>query len=193
MAPALALGWLLIAMPMFVLTYGVLHPLQLCHVGALMTAAGILMSRASWVRAAALLSPMVAVFWIADLVWLSVSGTPLHGGTAYLFDAGTPLAVRVLSLFHLVLPVLHALWIRRHGYSGTALPIAMAVSLVILITSALLPGNLNLAHSWTGTVCHDVGAFGHGFIHWLVFTGVALIPAHGFWIWFGRARNRSTP
>jgi hypothetical protein len=54
--------------------------------------------------------------FLVDLLGALVSGAHLLGGTEYMFDAGLPLGVRLLGLFHLTTPPLLLWALSRLGY-----------------------------------------------------------------------------
>ncbi len=57
--------------------------------------------------------------WIADFIAVALGGK-VTGMTGYMFDAGYPLYLRALSLFHLWLPVLLVFLVWRLGYETRA-------------------------------------------------------------------------
>jgi len=72
---------------------------------------------------------------------------PLIGGTEYLFDAKYPIWLRVLSLFHLLLPVALIFALRRTGYDrrGWLLQCGIAAAVVPLSRLAGSANNYNFA------------------------------------------------
>ncbi len=68
-------------------------------------------------------------------------------GTEYMWDASFPLAVRLLSLFHVAWPALLLWALRRVGYDrrGFALQIAIAGALFVVSRFAGAAANLNFA------------------------------------------------
>ena len=68
------------------------------------------------------------LLWTVDFVTLGA----LTGTTEYMFDEDLPLYLRLLSLFHLVLPPLIVWMLLRQGYNARALP-AQTVLLWIVV------------------------------------------------------------
>jgi hypothetical protein len=58
----------------------------------------------------------VSLVWTFDLLWRLLLGTHLTGGTAYMWDPQWPLFTRLLSLYHVAVPVVLVHALRRVGY-----------------------------------------------------------------------------
>jgi hypothetical protein len=82
--------------------------------------------------------------WLADLL----SGAQLLGVTAYMFEADRPVILRLLSLFHVALPVAIVFLLQRLGYDRRALPAQVALTWIVLPATYLLTDpvdNINFA------------------------------------------------
>lgn len=82
--------------------------------------------------------------WVADLL----SGAQLLGVTAYMFEAGRPVHLRALSLFHAFLPLVMLFLLRRLGHDRRALPAQVALSWAVLLATYLFTDpaeNINFA------------------------------------------------
>jgi hypothetical protein len=110
--------WVLVWIPVYWHQYGVQNFLYFCDLGNLFICAAL------WLESSLLLSwqacglLLFQTLYIVDLIGALVSGWHVIGGTEYMFDPHLPLAVRLLSLFHIVAPplLLWAIW--RLGYDG---------------------------------------------------------------------------
>ena len=91
---------------------------------------------------------------LAGLPLLFEPGRHLVGGTEYMFDSNKSLALRLLSLFHLALPVVHILALRRLGYHRRGIVLMTVIIWLVLIPSYLVfsGDNLNMVVSPLG---HD--------------------------------------
>ena len=142
-----AVAWLAVWIPAYATVWGAWNFLHLCDVAVLLTCAGL------WLGSPLLLSSQAVSSILVDLVWAVDAGSRfllgrhLLGGTEYLWDASFPLAVRLLSLFHLVWPVLLLWSLRRVGYDrrGFGLQIAIAAALLVISRFAGRAENLNFA------------------------------------------------
>jgi hypothetical protein len=110
--------WVLVWIPVYWHQYGVQNFLYFCDLGNLFICAALWLESPllfSW-QACGLL--LFQTLYIVDLIGALLSGRHVIGGTEYMFDPHLPLFVRLLSLFHVVVPplLLWAIW--RLGYDG---------------------------------------------------------------------------
>ena len=70
--------------------------------------------------------------WNVDFFFRWVTGKPLIGISAYMFDRAIPRYLRALSLFHVGLPVLLLWMVHRLGYDRRALIAQTAVTMIVL-------------------------------------------------------------
>jgi hypothetical protein len=108
--------WVAVWAPLYWKQYGVQNFLYFCDLGNFFILGALwLESRLifSWQATGLLL--FQGLFTI-DLVGALLTGRHLVGGTEFMFDSKVPLLVRLLSLFHVVMPplLLWAIW--RLGY-----------------------------------------------------------------------------
>jgi hypothetical protein len=173
--------WLAAYLPSYGWTYGHWHFLFLCNIGILLTAGGLIFGNALLLSSQAVAAPGVALLWLADAATRLVSGHFLHGGTAYMWDAQLPAMVRILSLYHLLWPLLLFACLRRCGYhrEGLLLQVAIAAG-AMLVGLTLAPASENLNY-----VIHAPGnpvPHAHPWLHAALMLGVlmALIywPTH---------------
>jgi len=142
-----ALAWLAVWIPAYWWVWGPRNFLHLCDVAVLLTCTGL------WRGSPLLLSSQAVSSILADAVWDVDAGSRLFtgqhvfGGTEYLWDARFPLAVRLLSLFHVFWPILLLWSLRRVGYDrrGFGLQIALASALLVVSRLTGRVENLNFA------------------------------------------------
>lgn len=149
MARWVALAWLLGWGTAYATRWGFANFLHLCDVAVILTCIGLWRGSPLLLSSQAISSLIVDVAWDLDLVWRALTGGHLVGGTEYMWKAEFPLWLRLLSLFHLPLPVLLVWAVRRVGYDPRAFRVQAAVAVVVLAASRLLPPeyNLNFAHA----------------------------------------------
>ncbi len=120
------------------------------------------------------------LLWCLDAGWRWFVGTHLTGGTEYMWDARFPLWVRLLSLFHVVLPMLLLAALRRARYDRRALLFQSGIAMVILLVSRFLGPTQNLNYAFADPIFHR--AFGPAPVHLaLIFAALAGIiywPTH---------------
>jgi hypothetical protein len=97
-----------------------------------------------------------------------------------MWDARFPLWVRLLSLFHVVLPMLLLAALRRAGYDRRALLLQSGIAMVILLVSRFFGPTQNLNYAFADPIFHR--AFGPAPVHLaLIFAALAGIiywPTH---------------
>ena len=108
--------WVLAWGPLYWIYYGPQNFLYFCDLGNLLMVAALWLESPlifSWMATGLLLFQSL---YIIDLAGAVVTGVHLIGGTEYMFDGKVPLPVRLLSLFHVVMPPLLLWGVRRLGY-----------------------------------------------------------------------------
>lgn len=118
-------AWLLVWMPLRAAAYPSASWLSFCAYGSVILVAGVLLENrllVSW-QAVALLVGQTAY---------AIDAVCRGPGTAYLFDHGVPFAVRSLSLFHFVMPLVALDAVRRLGYDRRAMPLQMMTAAIVL-------------------------------------------------------------
>ncbi|HYB61125.1 MAG TPA: hypothetical protein VEH50_06575 [Methylomirabilota bacterium] len=142
------LAWLAVWVPCYARGWGWANFLHICDVAIFLTVLGI------WVESPLLLSSQaVAVLvpdaaWCLDAGWHVVFGHALIGGTEYMWDPKIPLFLRLLSLYHLLLPVVLIWAVARTGYDRRGLWYGMATFAAALVASRAAPAlqNINFAY-----------------------------------------------
>jgi len=108
--------WVLIWAPLCWKQYGAQNFLFFCDLGNFLVALALWReSRLIFSAQAAGLILLQTLFTV-DLLSAVLTGKHWIGGTEYMFDSGIPLAVRLLSLFHVVMPPVLLWGIWRLGY-----------------------------------------------------------------------------
>lgn len=110
--------WVLVWAPVYLRYYGAQNFLYFCDLG------NILLVLALWTESALIFSWQATgllvfqTLFVLDLAGAVITGRHWLGGTEYMFNAGVPLFVRLLSLFHVLMPplLLWAIW--KLGYDS---------------------------------------------------------------------------
>jgi hypothetical protein len=124
--------WLLVWAPLYWRQYGPQNFLYFCDIGNILIGVGLWLESAlifSWVGCGVLLFQSV---YAIDLLGTVVTGHHLIGGTEYMFDPHLSLAVRLLSLFHLVTPPLVLWLIHRLGYDPRGWKLQSVMTWIVL-------------------------------------------------------------
>lgn len=81
---------------------------------------------------------LLDIIWNVDLLLGLFIGRSLTGIAGYMFDAKISRAIRAISLFHVVLPILLIWLLHRLGYDGRALVAQSLLAWIVLPLSYLL-------------------------------------------------------
>ncbi len=142
--------WLAVWIPSYWVWYGPANFLWLCDV------ANLLIGVAIWRESALLLSSQAVAVFLVQVAWAIDFGTALAagfhpiGGTEYMFDPAKPLPIRLLSLFHLLVPPLLIWGLRRLGFDRRGWKLQTAIAWVVLPLSYVFgDAESNLNWLWT--------------------------------------------
>jgi hypothetical protein len=142
-----AVVWMIIWAPAYWHAWGFANFLHLCDLAVLLTCVGLWTGNSLLLSSQAVSSILVDLLWTVEAAWELFTKRPLIGGAEYLFDPHVALWIRLLSLFHVVLPplLLWALW--RTGYDrrgwGLQTLIALAAFMAARFTNPA--ANINYA------------------------------------------------
>jgi len=143
-----AIAWLAIYLPSYAFAYGLRNFLFLCNLGVVLTAVSIWRGDRLLLSSQAVAAPAIGLAWGLDAGWRVVTGAHLFGGTEYMWDPQYPLFTRLLSLYHLVWPLLVVALVVRAGYhrGGWALQSAIAAVTIVCCRLFTPPAeNINFA------------------------------------------------
>jgi hypothetical protein len=123
---------------------------------------------------------MAGLLWAIDVGGRRAAGRHLFGGTEYMWDARVPLLVRLLSLFHLFLPVVLVAALRRTGYDRRGLWLQLAMMVPLMVASRLFAAGKNLNFALVDPLLHR--QWGPVPLHLLAMAAgtalVAFLPTH---------------
>ena len=115
----------------------------------------LVIALALWLESRLLFSMMAVGVLALELLWnfefitRLALGASLFGMSAYMWDDSIPLGVRLLSLFHVPMPVVLIWALRKMGYDRRALLLQTALAWIVLPLSYLLAdpqNNINWVH-----------------------------------------------
>ena len=180
--------WLAVWVPAYWRTWGAVNFLHLCDIAVVFTCAGFIFRSKLLLSSQAVASLLVDSVWIADIAWKLVSHRYLLGGEEYMFDSQYPLFVRLLSLFHVAMPVLLLWTLWRIGYDHRAWLLQSAIALAAFIASRFTNPALNMNYAFRDPFFHR--QCGPAPIHILVIFAFMLVvvylPTHFFLGWLQR-------
>jgi hypothetical protein len=175
-----ALLWLLVWVPAYWRTWGPENFLRLCDLAVILACIGLWSGSALLISSQAVASFAVGIVWAAAAAGESILGRPLIAGTEYLFDPRFPLWVRLLSLFHIVLPLVLLWALGRTGYDRRGWRLQSAIAFFAFVASRFTPPAENINYAFTDPFIHR--AWGPPAVHVvtsaLFMILVAYLPAH---------------
>jgi hypothetical protein len=160
----------------------------LCDVAVILTFVGIWFGNPLLLSTQAVSSVAAGIFWITDVSWRLVTGRFLVGGTNYMWETQYPLWVRLLSTFHIGLPLVLLWTLRRVGYDRRALGLQALIAAFLLIVSRFLSAELNLNYAYRDPIFHR--AWGPAPVHLaVIFIPLVVLiywPTHLLLSWLFR-------
>jgi len=174
------LVWLAIWIPAYWRTWGVANFIHLCDIAVILACAGVWTNSALLISSQAVSSLLVDAAWMLDAGWRLFRGRALLGGADYLFDAHYPLWVRLLSLFHIAMPVLLLWALHRTGYDRRGWALQCAIALPLFIAARFTNPAENINYAFVDPFIHRQWGPApiHVLISWLFMAVVVYLPTH---------------
>lgn len=183
-------AWVAVWAPVYGKQYGAQNFLFFCDLGNFMIALGLwLESRLifSW-QAVGLL--LFQTLYTLDLIGTVLLGKHVIGGTEYMFDPTILLLIRLLGLYHLVVPPLLLWGVRRLGYDRSAWKWQTLTTCILVPICYFWRPQFNV--NWARGIGHEQ----HMLAGWLYVLGyliVALVavylPTHFFLGWWASSQS----
>jgi len=108
-------AFMAVLVPLYWRYFGPTDFLYFCNVALILTWIAIWPENALLISMCAVGIVVPQLLWVIDFASIA-AGFPLIGITNYMFDAGNSLLLRLLSLFHVWLPLLLVYLVRKTGY-----------------------------------------------------------------------------
>ncbi len=150
----LALLWLVLWFPVYWHAWGVANFLHLCDVAVILTCIGLWTNSALLLSSQAVSSVVIDILWTLDVAAWLLFRRHFIGGTEYLFDATVPLGVRLLSLFHIVMPFILLWSLSQLRYNRRGFALQVAITLPVVIASRFVTPDKNLNFAQTAPFFH---------------------------------------
>jgi hypothetical protein len=175
-----AIVWLCVWLVVYERTWGMLNFLHLSDISMILICVGVAANSILLLSSQAVASLLINAVWTLDAAWRLFLGRNLIGGTEYLFDTQYALAVRLISLFHIVIPFLLLWALYVFGYDRRAWLLQCAISLPFFIASRFAPSSENINFAFADPFFHrSLGrASVHVAITFLSMAFVVYLPTH---------------
>jgi hypothetical protein len=175
-----ALLWLAVMLPAYWYFYGPANFLLLCDIAIILTTVGLWKGSALLLSMQAVSSLLLDLIWDLDVVARLVTGRHWIGGTEYMWDARWPLWLRLLSLFHVLLPPVLLWGLHRVGYDRRAPWVQSAIAAAAMAAGRLTAPAKNSNYAFADPFFHR--QWGPAPVHvafmWLVMLVVVYLPVH---------------
>jgi hypothetical protein len=176
----IALAWLAVWIPTYWCAWGWRNFFHLCDIAVILSCVGVIFGGRLLICSQALATIVTGILWGLDAGWRVLFAHNLIGGTEYLWDARVPLWVRMLSLFHIGLPILLVVLCARIGYDRRALALQSAITICVMAVSRWIGPAGNLNYAFLDPIFHR--AWGPAPVHLtIIFAGTVVLfylPAH---------------
>lgn len=158
-----ALLWLILWFVVYWRTWGAANFIHLCDIAVILTCIGLWTNNSLLLSSQAVSSLFIDITWSFDAGYRYFFGRQLIGGTDYLFDLRFPLWIRLLSLFHVILPILLLWALHRRGYDRRGWALQSAIVLLAFVAARFTSPdeNINFAfrepfhhHAWSPAALH---------------------------------------
>jgi len=149
-----AIAWLAVWLPIYTIVWGTNSFLFLCDIAVVLTCVGLWSGSALLLSSQAVSSLFVDSMWMLDIAWHLIVGGHIIGGTDYFFDPHYPLGVRLLSTFHVALPIVLLTSLRRTGYDRRALGLQCLIAAVAMTASRIFYTEKNINFAVTDPIFH---------------------------------------
>jgi hypothetical protein len=155
--------------PAYGLAYGLANFLFLCNLSVILAAVGIWTCSRLLLSSQALAVLLVGATWTIDVSCRLLTGSHLIGGTEYMWDPQWPLFTRLLSGYHVVLPLLLVFALRRIGYDRRGYWLQSGIAILGVAVGRLFGpvANINYAYveplfkrTWGSPVTHVAAVAG---------------------------------
>lgn len=175
-----AAAFLLVWTPVYWHYWGPTNLLFLCDAAVLLGCLGLAIQSPLLISSQALAICFVSSFWTFDIVWHSLFGYSPIGGTDYMFDRNYPLWLRLISLYHLLLPLILLWAMSRVGYDRRAFRFQSAIAAIALLCSRASDPTLNINFAFSAPFFHHQlsSAPVHLALTFLAIVLVLYLPVH---------------
>lgn len=142
-----SLVWLAFWVPVYWHYWGPHNFVYLCDIAVILGCIGIWTNNALLISSQAVSSLLVDAMWAVDAGWRSAFGQHIFGGTEYLFDPHHALWLRLLSLYHVAIPVVLLWALHRAGYDRRGWMLQAGIVAAAFVGARFTPAwqNINFA------------------------------------------------
>ena len=130
--------FVLVWFPVYWREYGLANFLWVCDFGLFVLLAGLWLQSRLLISSQAIGVLAIQLVWAIDYLGRLILGFHPVGGTEYMWSQEIPIAIRAISLFHLVVPIILIFGVRRLGYDRRGFWLQTAITWLLLPISFFL-------------------------------------------------------
>ena len=173
--------WFLIWFPAYWRGWGGQNFLHFCDIAVIVGCIGFWLDSPLIISSQAVACVLVDLMWALDAGWTLAFHRHLVGGTEYLFNSQYAWWLRLLSCFHMVMPVLMVWAVHRVGYDRRGYWLQFVIALAAFVTSRLwTPPAQNFNYAFADPFFHRQcgSAPVHVLVAFLFMAIVVYLPTH---------------
>lgn len=140
--------------PVYAVEWGFGNFVQLCDLAVILSVVAVWTGSSLLLSSQAVGSLAINSIWTLDVASRLITGHHLIGGTEYMWDAQYPLWVRLLSLYHVAVPIVLLWALRRTGYHPRGWLLQAVISVPVLVASRLLGPEKNINFAFVDPILH---------------------------------------
>ncbi|MEX0940204.1 MAG: hypothetical protein WDZ41_02500 [Candidatus Babeliales bacterium] len=129
--------FMMILVPVYWQYYGLQNFLWLSDIGLFITLFALWFESSLLISIAVLAVMPVEITWNVDFFLQLLTGYSIFGIAHYMFDPALPLFLKILSLFHLVMPILWIWYLLKWGYHKQSLVFSTILFWIVLLLTYL--------------------------------------------------------
>lgn len=177
----LGVAWLAVWVPSYAHAYGWVNFLLLCDVGVFLVCLGLWRGSALLLSSQALAFLLVGALWAVDVLVRLGTGRHLLADTEYMFDPRFPVPIRLLSLYHVLVPAVLLLVVRRTGYDPRGFLVQCGLAVALTVAGRRFGPETNLNFAFRDPIFDR--AWGPPAVHLAVILGVQIVVVYGLTHW----------
>jgi hypothetical protein len=149
-----ALGWLLVWTPVYWRAWGWQNFFHFCDIAVILGCLGIIAGNRLLISSQCVAAIVPQAIWCFEICWRLATGKVFFGGAEYMWDASVPVFVRMLSLFHVALPIVLVYAVARVRYDRRGFPLQIAIAAGTVVISRAFGPALNLNYAFVEPLFH---------------------------------------
>lgn len=186
-------AWIAFWAPAYAILLGPHNFFWLCNLASFLILAGLWLEHRLLLSMQWLSVALIGLLWGLDLGVAALTGWHPFGGTAYMLDPDFPDLARILSFYHLLLPLVTGFAVWRLGYDRRALLWQSLLTVVMIIISRALTAperNINWVHAPFGMEQAPLPASFYLPLLMLGWAALILWPVHRLSRWLQESKTK---